>query len=119
MFQKKLRNVRYALNGLKIAWREEFSFRVQVAATALVLVLGWFFRISETEWLFVILSIGFVLAAEVFNTALEELCDKFKSDLDPHIAKIKDLSAAAVLIASLVALIVGGIIFIPRLLGLL
>ena len=82
-------------------------------------VLSWFLAISAVEWIIVILMIGFVLAAEAFNTALEELCDKFKTDPDPHIAKIKDLSAAAVLIASATALIAGIIIFVPRFLALL
>ena len=57
--------------------------------------------------------IGFVLTAETFNTALEELCDKFQPEHDPHIAKIKDLAAAAVLVSSITALIVGLIIYVP------
>ena len=118
MLEKKIHNVRYALNGIKIAWREEFSFKVQTVATVLALLFGWFFGISRTEWLVVILVMGFVFAAEAFNTALEELCDKFKSDPDPHIAKIKDLAAGAVLIASFTAFAVGAIIFIPRILEL-
>jgi len=118
MLEKKIHNVRYALNGIKIAWREEFSFKVQTVATVLALLFGWFFGISRTEWLVVILVMGFVLAAEAFNTALEELCDKFKSDPDPHIAKIKDLAAAAVFVASITALVVGFIIYTPYLLAL-
>ena len=117
--EKKLHNIRYALNGIRIAWQEEFSFKVQIFATILVLLLGWFFKISTTEWLVIVLLVGLVLSAEAFNTALEELCDKFKSDPDPHIAKIKDLAAGAVLIASLAALVVGVIIFIPKTLALL
>jgi diacylglycerol kinase len=118
-FEKKIHNIRYALNGIRIAWREEFSFRVQIAVMIAVLVLGWFFGISKTEWFMVLITIGFVLSAEAFNTALEELCDKFKTDPDPHIAKIKDLSAAAVLIASLAAFVVGLIIFLPYLSSLI
>ena len=57
--------------------------------------------------------IGFVLTAETFNTALEELCDKFQPTHDPHIGKIKDLAAAAVLVSSITALIVGLIIYVP------
>lgn len=113
MLEKKIHNVRYALNGVRIAWQEEFSFKVQVVITLLIVLLGWFFGITATEWLMVIFMVGFVLAAEAFNTALEELCDKFKAEHDPHIAKIKDLAAGAVLIASITALIVGAVIFIP------
>jgi diacylglycerol kinase len=119
MLGKKLHNIRFAWNGVKIAWREEFSFQVQVVAMVAALVLGYFFRVTPIEWITLILTIGFVLSAEAFNTALEELCDKFKSDHDPHIAKIKDLSAAAVLIASAAALVVGAVIFAPRVFSLL
>ncbi|OGG73664.1 hypothetical protein A3A40_03305 [Candidatus Kaiserbacteria bacterium RIFCSPLOWO2_01_FULL_54_20] len=118
MLEKKIHNVRFAINGIKIAWREEFSFKLEVFAALLVALLGWFFAISTIEWLTVVFMIGLVLSAEVFNTALEELCDKFQSDPDPHIAKIKDLAAAAVLLASATAFIVGVIIFLPRLLFL-
>jgi diacylglycerol kinase len=118
MLGKKLRSFRNAFEGIKIAWREEFNFRVQVVLMIAALILSWFFAISPTEWIIVLFLIGFVLSAEAFNTALEELCDKFKTDPDPHIAKIKDLAAAAVLIASATALIIGAIIFVPRFLSL-
>ena len=118
MLEKKIHNVRYALHGIKIAWQEEFSFKIQIAAAVLALLAGWYFRISAIEWMLVIFVIGFVLAAEAFNTALEELCDKFRTDPDPHIGKIKDLAAGAVLIASLAAFCVGVIIFVPKILAL-
>ena len=115
MLSKKIHNVRYALNGIKIAWQEEFSFRVQVGAALLALFLGWFFKISSSEWIILTLVMGLVFMAELFNTALEELCDKYKTDPDPHIGKIKDLSAGAVLLASFAAIVVGAIVFIPYL----
>ena len=119
MLEKKLRSFRDASHGIQTAWREELNFRIEVVLAVAAFVLSWFLAISAVEWIIVILMIGFVLAAEAFNTALEELCDKFKTDPDPHIAKIKDLSAAAVLIASATALIAGIIIFVPRFLALL
>jgi diacylglycerol kinase len=113
MLGKKVNSFKHAWNGIAIAWNEEFSFRVQVAAATLVLFLGWYFGISKAEWLTLVIVIGFVLSAESFNTALEELCDKFKLDPDPHIGKIKDLAAAAVLIASCAALAAGALVFLP------
>jgi diacylglycerol kinase len=119
MLDKKLRSFGYAFKGLKIAWQEEFNFRFEVVCMFLALGAAWFFRIPQDEWLIVLFVIGFVLTAEAFNTALEELCDKFSPSHDPHIAKIKDLAAAAVFIASIVAFVVGCIIFIPHLLTLI
>lgn len=115
---KKIYNIRYALIGIKVAWREEFSFKIQIAAAILVTILGWYFGISPTEWLAIVIVMGAVLSTEALNTALEELCDMYKSDPDPHIAKIKDLAAGAVLIVSVTALIIGAIIFLPRILAL-
>lgn len=117
--QKRLHSFRYALNGIRIAWQEELNFRLQIICALVALLFAWIFGISKEEWVTIIFLIGFVLTAESFNTALEELCDKFQPTHDPHIAKIKDLAAAAVLIASISSLIAGAVIFIPRILDLL
>ena len=114
LFEKKIRSFVYAFAGLKIAWMQEHNFRIQVVCAALAVLFGWLLGISPSEWTAVALAIGLVLTAETLNTALEELCDKFKSDPDPHIEKIKDLAAGAVFLASVSALVVGAIIFIPR-----
>jgi hypothetical protein len=73
--------------------------------------LAVYFRVSVAEWLFVFGAIGLVLTTELLNTALEELCNMLKDTHDPHVAKIKDLAAGAVLCASLCALAIGLIIF--------
>lgn len=104
-----------ALAGLALAWREEANFRVEVLCAGLVYALGAVLGLSAFEWAVIALVITAVLTAEAFNTALEELCDKFQPTHDPHIRKIKDLAAAAVLLASAGALITGLIIFIPHL----
>jgi len=117
MLGKKIQSLTNALHGVRIAWREEYNFRLQVAIGAVALALSWYFAISAMEWMIVCFLIGFVLSAEALNTALEEFCDMVKGDPDPHIGKIKDLAAAAVLIASFAALVVGAIIFVPRVLG--
>ena len=118
-FVKRFYNFRYALTGIEIAWREEFNFKVHVLFAIAAPALGWYLGISKIEFLIVILMIGLVMTAEIFNTALEELCDKFQPEHDPHIGKIKDLAAAAVLIASITALLVGIIIYTPYLKALL
>ena len=117
--QKKSESLGYAIKGLAIAWSEEANFRFEVIWALLTLALAWTLQLSRFEFLIIIFMIGFVLAAEALNTALEELCDKFQPTQDPHIAKIKDLAAAAVLIASLTSVVVGCVIFIPHILTLL
>lgn len=105
---------RYAFTGIGLAWEKGLNFKVQILCAGVVLALGWLLNLSSTEFIIVILVITTVLATETFNTALEELCDKFQPTHDPHIARIKDLSAAAVLLTSLGAAVIGALIFVPH-----
>ena len=109
-FNKFKRSLRYAWNGLCVASAEN-NFRIHLIAAIVVFVAGLCFSISRIEWCVVSLSIGVVLAAELFNTAIEKLCDHLHPDQHPNIGKVKDLSAAAVLMVSVGALIVGVSIF--------
>ena len=114
MVHRKVLSFGYAFKGIAIAAREEENFQIDVVIGFVALALGWYVQLSRPEWIVIIFLIGFVLTAEVFNTALEEVCDKFQPEHDPHIAKIKDLAAGAVLISALSAGIVGFLIFIPH-----
>lgn len=115
----RIRSFRYAFLGIKIAWKEEASFKLEVLFAILALILSWVLRISRIEFIFILLAIGLVFTAELLNTGLEEFCDMVKSEHDPHVAKIKDLAAGAVLIAVCIWAVVGIAIFIPHLLPLL
>lgn len=104
----------YAFEGFLTIIREEPNFRIHILALALVTGLGFYFEISRIEWLFVVLVSGLVLVTEAFNTALENLCNFQTRERNPQIKKIKDIAAAAVLIAALIALVTGSLIFIPK-----
>lgn len=82
-----------------------------VFVTGLSLWLG----ISEQQWFFILLSIVLVMTSELFNSAIEKLCDKVQPAMDPVIGYIKDISAGAVLLCCLFAIVCGLIIFIPPL----
>ena len=98
----------FALAGLASALKGERSLRFQAtAAVAVLLTLGWL-RAPPRWWAAALLAIGGVLAAELVNTALEQLADQLHPDEHPAIKRVKDLAAAAVLIASLCALGVAG-----------
>ncbi|MCW8311267.1 diacylglycerol kinase family protein [Sphingobacterium thalpophilum] len=113
--KKRLHSFRYAFNGLRIIWREEHNFKVHLLAMVLTTALSLLLQINAYEWLAVILAIGFVLVGELLNTAMENLADFVCAETDPRIKRIKDLTAAAVLLSSITALIVGAIIFVPKL----
>jgi diacylglycerol kinase (ATP) len=86
-----------------------------MAAAIFVILLGIWLRLREAQWVTVILAMGLVLAAEAFNTCVEKICDLVNPQKDERVRFIKDVSAAAVLLASLAAATVGLIIFFPLL----
>lgn len=118
MVRQKLQSFVFAWQGIRAAWRGEFNFRLEVVAALFATMLSLYLEVTAVEFLLVAISISLVLVAELFNTALEELCDKFSAEHDPHIGRIKDFSAAAVSLASCGALVVGLIVFLPRLVAL-
>jgi len=101
------RRLRHASLGLVWAWRRENSFRIQATAAALAGAGLLILRPPPIWWAVVALTIAVVLAAELFNAAIEALSDHLHPDLHPEIRTVKDIAAAAVLCASAGALIVG------------
>jgi diacylglycerol kinase (ATP) len=80
--------------------------------------MGFLLNLSRAEWLWIILAIGLVLAAEIFNTAIEKLTDLVQEEKHPKAGQVKDLAAGAVLVLAITALLIGIIIFVPRLMDL-
>ena len=89
--------------------------KFHVFAAVGVVGAGLLLQISTAEWLWVIFAIGFVIVAEMFNSALEILCDTLHPDFHTNIGKVKDLAAGAVLLAALCAAIIGALILLPKL----
>ena len=102
-----LRRLGFALAGLKLAARRERSFRFHLLAGAMVLGLLLATRPAPLWWARLGLATGLVLMAELFNSALETLLDHLHPDRHPAFGAAKDLAAGAVLVASVVALVVG------------
>ena len=114
-FSREAESFACALRGIAALLKSEVHARIHLAATVAVLVLGWWLDINAGEWMAVFLSIGLVWTAEALNTAIEYVADLAHPDEHPEVKKLKDLAAAAVLFASVVALVVGLIVFWPRL----
>lgn len=96
-----LKSFSWAMNGLHTTWKEETNFRIELLVGGVFLFIAWWVGFSVLEYAITILSVGFVLASEVVNTALEDLCDKVESSYDPIIAKVKDTMAGFVLIVAI------------------
>jgi len=110
--KKHLRSFQYAANGLRICFLSEINFRIHLLAAITAAGAGWYFRINRAEWIAVIGSIAAVLMAELFNTAIEQLCNLVSPGHNLIIGKVKDLSAAAVLVSAIMAAVTGLVIFL-------
>jgi diacylglycerol kinase (ATP) len=113
-FSREAESFACAFRGIAALLKSEVHARIHLVATIAVLALGWWFGVGAGEWIAVILAIGLVWVAEALNTAIEYVADLAHPDEHPEVKKLKDLAAAAVLFASIAALIVGLIVFLPR-----
>jgi diacylglycerol kinase len=114
---KFFRSFSYALRGIGTVFKEEFNARVHLLAAMVVIVLGFVLKVSAWEWIILILVMGGVFTMELINTSIEKLADLYSTEFNPKIKKIKDLSAGAVLVASITALLMGFIIILPKILN--
>ncbi len=114
---KFVRGFYYAWKGLDYAFRTQVNFRFQLIAVMLVTLLSCYLGLSTEEWLWIISAVTMVLIAELANTAIETLVDMISSEFNPKAGIVKDISAAAVLISSILALIIGILILLPKLIN--
>lgn len=108
-----IKSISYAVKGLATLASER-NFKIHLVFAVLVLGAGYYFDISNTEWTTITICIAMVLMAEGFNTALELLCDRITKEEDAEIKKIKDASAASVLIMAMGTAVIGFVIFLPK-----
>lgn len=113
-FRKRIDSFRYAFNGIRLLIQNEHNAWIHCFAAICVVIAGFFFGISDREWIAVIIVIGAVLSAEAINSAIESLADLVSPGYNENVKKTKDLAAGAVLIMAIAAAIVGCIIFIPK-----
>ena len=114
-FRARARSIKYAWEGVNAFFHEQHNAIIYAFFTAGVFMAAVFFDISSYEMISLVLVTGFVWTAEIFNTAIEAIMDHVSPDKHPKVKMIKDVSAAAVLVSSITAIIVGLMIFIPKL----
>ncbi len=110
----RFKSFTYAWSGIKELLKSEHNSWVHLFLTITAVILGFIVNIAIGEWIALIICMAMVWAAEIFNTCIEKFLDFISTENHPQIKLIKDMAAGAVLIASLAALIVGAIIFIPK-----
>lgn len=112
----RIKSIKYALKGVWLLITTEDSIKVQVFFALLAIIIGFIFNISSTEWMCQLLVIGLVLIAEALNTAIEKVADFIHPNYNKKIGFLKDIAAGAPAIAAIISLIIGGIIYIPKIL---
>ncbi|HPN96920.1 MAG TPA: diacylglycerol kinase family protein [Candidatus Moranbacteria bacterium] len=108
----------HACNGLRYALRHEKNFQTEIALAFIVIIAMIYFRVTRAEAIILSLIIAGVLVMELFNTVVERVVDILKPRIHPYARLIKDLMAAGVLVVSILAVIVGILIFFPYVTGL-
>lgn len=109
----RIKSFRFAIDGLKHVIQNEHNFRIHLFAALVVIALGFYLQITSADWLWLIAAIGFVMVTEIINSAIENLVDLVSPEKQKKAGLIKDMAAAAVLIASIAAAIIGVLIFYP------
>lgn len=112
-FKHRVNAFGYAFSGVFQSFSREPHLKLHAIIAILVIGLGFFFDITVTEWILVLAAVTLVIGFEMFNSALEKLCNIVMPDLHPQIKYIKDVSAGAVLVACIFAVITGLAVFLP------
>ena len=112
--KRRTGSFRFAFNGIIFLFKYEPNAWIHLTIAILVIVFGFILGLKAAEWCLVILAIGLVLMAEAMNTAIENMVDMISPENNELAGRIKDLSAAGVLLAAIGATTAGLIIFIPK-----
>ncbi len=113
-----LRSMMYAKTGIIHFIKSEPNSRLHILATIVAISAGIWFKIDRFSWVALVLCIGLVWSAEMFNTAIEKIMNMISPEKNDQVRIIKDMAAGAVLIAAIISLITGIIIFYPHILQL-
>jgi diacylglycerol kinase len=113
--RRLLKSFRYARHGLWRVAKEEQNFAIELTIGVSAIILASLLKFTLLEWAILSLTIGFVLIAELLNSAVERVSDLLKPRLDIYVKEIKDIMAAAVFLATGLAIVVGLILFLPHL----
>lgn len=117
---KRIRNAfSYAFNGIRETYISEANMRFHFIVALIVIFMGFLFKVSSLEWIILIMCICFVISAEVINTCLEKMVDLITENKNRNAKVIKDTAAAFVMIFAIASLIIGLIIFVPKIINVL
>lgn len=117
--KKPIIGFRYAWSGIIVTAKIERNFKIHLICGLLAILTGFYLGLSLLEWAILTLVISAVLAAELINTAVENVIDYLKPEPHPSAKYIKDAAAGAVLITAIAAVVIGCLLFVPKIMDLL
>lgn len=106
---------KHSLEGLNDTFWRERSLQIEIVCAVIAVLLGVYFKLTNFEWIILCLTVGIVLFAELMNTAIEIVLDLYSETYNEKIKRGKDVASSAVLIICIMAVIIGGIVFLPKL----
>lgn len=115
---KRAKSFSYAFRGVYVFIATTRNAWIHLSAAVVVIAAGFYLQLAPVEWIAIIFSVGLVLVAEAINTAIEIDINLTSPNFHPYARDTKDVAAGAVLIASIIAAIVGLIIFLPKIAAL-
>ncbi|MEY8347837.1 MULTISPECIES: diacylglycerol kinase family protein [Bacillus cereus group] len=110
---KLIKSFGYAIAGIYFCLRHERNMKIHFLAAVIVICCGFYFHVTIIEWLILLITIGIVMSLEMVNTAVEKTVDLVTTDFKPFAKIAKDVAAGAVLLFTVIAVIIGAIIFLP------
>ncbi len=113
-FNSRIKSFSFAIEGIATFFKTQHNAWIHAIAAIVVVVLGFVLDVNATEWCLLIVAIALVLLAEMLNTAIEFLTDLASPNHHPLAKKVKDVAAGSVLFAALASVIIGMIVFVPK-----
>lgn len=109
-----LYSFKYAIEGIISAFKSERNLKIHTIITIIIVIAGIYFKLSNIEWITCVLIIALVIGSELFNTAIERMVDLLSPEIRKNAKLAKDISAGAVFIFAISAVVIGLLLFIPK-----
>lgn len=114
--KRLINSFKYAISGIITSFKTERNMKIHILVMILVIIAGIVFKLSLLDWIILVIMFGLVISAELFNTAIETTIDMITKEKNEKAKIAKDVAAGAVLVLAVASVIVGLIIFIPKIL---
>ncbi len=117
--KKLINSFKYAFQGIITSFKAERNMKIHILVMVLIIIAGIVFKVSSLDWIILVIMFALVISAELFNTTIETVVDMITTEKNEKAKIAKDISAGAVLVLAIGSVIVGLIIFVPKIMELI